>query len=83
MKGTIIKILQSFNDVNYERLYIFLSYDKRAKPFQGYSNMVDIWCTFKSEKTAENIYRMLCENEIKSWRISPNLLLSVLKGYYK
>ena len=80
MKKEIIALLLRFDRVNYHRLYLFLSFDKRVEPFTCYCSSVDVAITLKNKEYPRFIYEMLCEHYITPWNISASLLMSILNG---
>ena len=80
MKNQIINLLLKFNEINYDRLYEFLTFNKKVSQFRGMANQIDCIFTFKHKNSAENIYKKLCENKFSGWNIEPELLFNVLNG---
>lgn len=80
IKNDIIDLLLEFDADVYKRLYSFLSYDNRARPFGCYANSVDCKQTLKVTAYPEWLYNTLCENTVSGWKIEPELLYGILTG---
>ena len=80
-KEKIIKVLNTYDNEVYQRLYRFLDRDYRAKRFSSKSQYVDGWHSFKSEGTPEHIYHILVEEPMfDDWKIDAGLLYHILTG---
>ena len=80
IKDQIIQTLGKFEEVHYNNLYQFLSYDERAKPFDCLSGNLDANFSLKNEYYPTYIYNTLCDNSITLWNIDSQLLLDIITG---
>ena len=78
IKERIISRLLKFSETDYKKLYLFMLNDARCAPFSSSAQYIDSARTLKNKKFPAWIYNRLCENEVTSWRVSPDTLLEVL-----
>lgn len=82
-KQELIERLQEFKNEDFQKLYQLLSFDYRLIPFHCKASSIDVIHTFKSTNGVVNLINTLTENDIKSWNVRPDFILSVLNGEEK
>lgn len=82
-KKELLERLHEFNNEDFQTLYKLLEYDYRLMPFHCKAQYIDSIYTFKDKVFINRLIKTITENEIKSWNVTPDFILSVLEGREK